>query len=79
MEVNGQLHAPAALPPGKEPLGGPQSRSERDGEEKNSQLLPGLESPITLTTSPSSVLDMYIGQMRNLCSHLKLRILAGHY
>jgi hypothetical protein len=27
-------------------LGGPQSRSERGGEEKNSQLLPGLEPPI---------------------------------
>jgi hypothetical protein len=41
MEVNGRLHAPAALPPGKEPLvpirlgvGGPQSRSGRGGEEK---------------------------------------------
>jgi hypothetical protein len=39
--VSGQLHAPAALPPGKEPrypldrrLGGPQSRSGRFGEEK---------------------------------------------
>jgi hypothetical protein len=37
----GQLHAPAALPPGKEPrypldkrLGGPQSRSGRHREEK---------------------------------------------
>jgi hypothetical protein len=39
MEVSGQLHAPAALPPGKSPqypfdrrLGGPQSRSGRYGE-----------------------------------------------
>jgi hypothetical protein len=37
MEVSGQLHAPAALPQGKSPrypldrLGGPQSRSGRDG------------------------------------------------
>jgi hypothetical protein len=55
MEVNGQLHAPAALPPGKEPLypldrrlGGPQSHSGRGGEEKNSQPPPGIEhgSPI---------------------------------
>jgi hypothetical protein len=44
MEVSGQLHAPAALPPEKEPwhpldrrLGGPQNRSGRGGEEKNSQ------------------------------------------
>jgi hypothetical protein len=27
-------------------LGGPQSQSERGGEEKNSQSLPGLEPPI---------------------------------
>jgi hypothetical protein len=39
--VSGQLHAPAALPPGKEPpvsigqeVGGPQSRSGGRGEEK---------------------------------------------
>jgi len=44
MEVNGQLHFPAALPTEKEPqyplysrLGGPQSRSGRGGEEKHSQ------------------------------------------
>jgi hypothetical protein len=49
----GQLHAPAALPQGKGPwypldrrLGGPQNRSRRSGEEKNSQPLPGLEPPI---------------------------------
>jgi hypothetical protein len=53
MEVSGQLHASAALPPGKEPrflldrsLGGSQSWSGRGGEEKNSQPLPGLEPPI---------------------------------
>jgi hypothetical protein len=40
-------------PQGKKPwypldsrLGGPQSRSGHGGEEKNSQILPGLESPI---------------------------------
>jgi hypothetical protein len=43
-------HAPAALPQGKGPwypldrrLGGPQSRSGRGGEEKNSQPQPGIE------------------------------------
>jgi hypothetical protein len=55
MEVSGQLHASAVLPPppqGKKPwypldrrLGGPQGRSER-GKEKNSQSLLGLEPPI---------------------------------
>jgi hypothetical protein len=55
MEVSGQLHAPAPLAPEKElvvplgrRLGGPQSRSGRDGEEKNSQPLPGLEPQIIL-------------------------------
>jgi hypothetical protein len=49
MELSGQLHAPVALPPAKEPqylldrLGGPQSRSGRGGEEKNSQRPPGIE------------------------------------
>jgi hypothetical protein len=53
MEVNGQLHAPAALPRDKSPwyaldrrLGGHQSRSGRCGEKKISQPLPGLEPPI---------------------------------
>jgi hypothetical protein len=43
MEVSGHVHAPAALPQGKRlqyqldrRLGGPQSRFERGGEEKNS-------------------------------------------
>jgi hypothetical protein len=52
MEVSGQLQAPAALPQGKSPwypldrrLGGPQSRSGRGGEEKNSQPPPGIEPP----------------------------------
>jgi hypothetical protein len=50
MEVNGQLHATAALPSGKEPTvpigyetGGPQSRSGRGSEENNSQSPPEIE------------------------------------
>jgi hypothetical protein len=53
MEVIGQLHAPAALPQGKSPwyplnrkLCGPESRSGRGSETKNSQPLRGLEPPI---------------------------------
>jgi hypothetical protein len=52
MEVSGQLHAPAALPPGKNSwypldrrLDGPQSRSGRGGEGKYSEPLPGIELP----------------------------------
>jgi hypothetical protein len=55
MEVSGQLHAMAALPPAKElwypldrKLGGPQSQSGRGGEEKNSQPLQGQEPPIPI-------------------------------
>jgi hypothetical protein len=47
MEVSSQLHAPVTLQLGKETLipldrrlGGPQSRSGRGGEEKNSHLPP---------------------------------------
>jgi hypothetical protein len=50
MEVSGQIHVPAALPPGKSPcypldrrVGGLQIRSERGGEQKNSQPPPGIE------------------------------------
>jgi hypothetical protein len=50
MEVSGQLHAPASLPPGNSPwypldrrLGRTQCRSGPGGEEKNSQALPGIE------------------------------------
>jgi hypothetical protein len=50
MEVSRQLHAPAALPQGKNPsypldrrLGRPQNWSGRGSEKKNSQPLPGIE------------------------------------
>jgi hypothetical protein len=48
MEVNGQLYPQEKSPwyPLDRRLGGPQSRSGRDGKEKNSQPLPRLEPPI---------------------------------
>jgi hypothetical protein len=46
IEVSGQLHASAALSPGKGPLRGLQSRSGGGGEEENSQVLPEIEPPI---------------------------------
>jgi hypothetical protein len=56
--VSGQLHAPAALPPGKSPrypfyrrLGGPQTRSGRYGEVKIFTL-PRLEFPLPLIVQP---------------------------
>jgi hypothetical protein len=58
LEVSGQLHAPAALPPGKSPrypfyrrLGGPQSRSGLYGEAKIFTLS-GLELPLPLIVQP---------------------------
>jgi hypothetical protein len=65
--VNGQLHAPAALPPRKEPtvpmedrrLGGPQRRSGHDGGGKNSQRLPGLEPPIIQTVAHRYTTELF--------------------
>jgi hypothetical protein len=45
MEVSGQLHTPAALNPGKEPLV-PTGQEAGWSPEKNSQPLPALEPPI---------------------------------
>jgi hypothetical protein len=65
MEVSGQLHAPTALPQGKSPwytldrrYRGPQSRSGRGGEEKNSQTLPGLEAPIIQPVAQSYTTEL---------------------
>jgi hypothetical protein len=64
MEVSGQLQA--ALPQGKSPcypldrrLGGPQSRSGRGGEEKHSQPLPGLETPIIQAVAQRCSTELY--------------------
>jgi hypothetical protein len=53
MEASGYFHAPAALPPGKEPqyqlqrrLGRAQSRSGRGGEDKNFPLPAGNKTPV---------------------------------
>ena len=53
MKVNGQLYAPAALPPRKltpyplnRGLGWPQGLSGRFGENKDLLFWPGLETPI---------------------------------
>jgi hypothetical protein len=68
MEVSGHLHAPAALPPGKEPivpldreLGGLQSWSGHCGKEKYSQPLPVLE---TLIIQP--IAEPYITKLSHL-------------
>jgi hypothetical protein len=59
LEVSGQLHAPAALPPGKKPrypldrrLSGPQSRSGRRGE--NSWTFRGSNSDFSVVQPVAS-------------------------
>jgi hypothetical protein len=74
---SGQLHAPAALPPGKNPLnpldrrlGGLQSRSGHSGAEKNSEPLSGFKPSIiqpvvqSYTTELSRLL-LFSHKMRN--------------
>jgi hypothetical protein len=81
MEVSGQFHAPAALPPRKERVpigwgGGWVGRSGRGGKEKNSQALPGLEPPLPInqpvaqryTTELSGLLTLY-GNLNKLTSN----------
>ena len=64
LELSGQFHASAALPPGKTPppryllcrrLGGPQSRSGRYGQDKNLSTLPGLELQFLHHPAPNLV------------------------
>jgi hypothetical protein len=83
MEVSGQIHAPAALPLGKEPpvpldrLGGLQNRSGTSGEETNPCIYresnPGRpsRSVITILTDPGSLLKMY-GEWRHSSMHFNL-------
>jgi hypothetical protein len=65
MQMSDQPHAPAALAAGKSlryPLdrrpGGPQSRSGRGGEEKNSQPLPRLEPPVMQPVAQRSTTEL---------------------
>jgi hypothetical protein len=84
MEVSGQLHAPAALPPGEEPpvpigqeAGWAQRRSGRGGEEINSHPLTGLE---LLTIKPvaqsyTTELSQFVPSSLNQSSSFRMRIL----
>jgi hypothetical protein len=61
MEVTGQVNVPAVLPQEKsthyslDRLGGPQSRSGRGGEEKNTQSPPEIEPENSEYPAPSLV------------------------
>jgi hypothetical protein len=85
MEVGGQIHAPAALPPGTEPLVpidrrlvGPQSRSERGGEEKESSFLESNSDPpahnlVTTLAGLSQFYAVFISVLNQLATvHLYL-------
>jgi hypothetical protein len=65
MEVRGQLHTRPLYPQGNSSwypvdrrLGGPQSRSGRGGEEKNSQSLPGFEPPFIQLAAQSYTTEL---------------------
>jgi hypothetical protein len=81
LEVSGQLHAPAALSPGKSPrypfyrrLGWPQSRSGRYGEVKFFTL-PGLELPLPLVVQPVAIryTDWAIPAPQDVCGWIILK------
>jgi hypothetical protein len=66
MEVSGQLHAPAALHPGKSSwypfdkrLAGLQNWSGRGGDEKNSEPLAELEPPIIQSVAQPYTTELY--------------------
>jgi len=71
--MNGQLHTPAGLSPGKIPwypldrrLGGTQSRTGHGDEEKNSHPLFGLEPPIIRSVQEHKSFE------RKVCGGMKL-------
>jgi hypothetical protein len=90
MEVIGQFNVPASLPPLYSRMDGPQSRSGRGGEERNSQPLLGLEPPIIqpvaqrYTTELSRLLisitkrNLYVSHFTNIDSNLLNMRWAGN-
>jgi hypothetical protein len=64
MDVTGQLHTLAAERPPPPPylldrrLCGSQSQSELSGDEKNSQLLPGLEPPVIQSVAQRYTIEL---------------------
>jgi hypothetical protein len=59
MEVSGQLHAPAALSPGKESLVPIIWEARWGSEKKNSQLLQGLKPPIMQPIAQHYATEIY--------------------
>jgi hypothetical protein len=66
MDVSGQIHDPAALPPGKghlvpfgQEVGWPHSRSGRSGGEKNYQPLSEREIPIIQLEAQRYTAELY--------------------
>jgi hypothetical protein len=72
MEVSGQPHTPVALPQERSPwypldrrLGGPQSRSGRGGEERNSQPCQESNPNHSLTFYDLAILE--VGPFQTMC------------
>jgi hypothetical protein len=73
MEVSGQIHAPTALLPGREPqypldrrLGGPQSWSGRDNEDRLSLPLPWIDPRLSNLAELSRLLLLLWSQYKYL-------------
>jgi hypothetical protein len=92
---SGQLHAPAALPPGKSPwypldrrLGGPQSQSRRFGEVKILDPA-GTRTPIPRSSSPQLAaipttlsrlfVALYSSNLKYCCAKLIVTILPEFF
>jgi len=71
MEVSGQLHVPAALPPGEDPQhpldrrlgGGPRSWSGRSGEEKKIRASARNRTPVVQPVEQSLYWPIYRGSI----------------
>jgi hypothetical protein len=85
MEMSGQVHAPAALPPGKSPkyplytrLGGTKSRSVGHAEDKTLLALSGIElrplgrsaHSLVVTVNELSSMTKYKREIYRLCENM---------
>jgi hypothetical protein len=76
MEVSGQLHDPAILPPKERAHGTHWIGGSGRGEEKNSQPLPGLEPPIIQTVAQCYTTELFETDLNNTS---RIKFLPGTF